>query len=418
MHQLWSLTNDRLDVRPHPGQWRALRSHKRIIAILAGTQGGKTSFLPWWLWYEIERCGAGDYLAVTATYDLFKLKFLPALREVFEHVTGDGRYWSGDRVIELRDPTTRQFWAQRADDPMWGRIILRSAESGGGLESSTANAAILDEAGMDEFTLETYEAVRRRLTLKRGRACMGTTLYNLGWLKQTIYDPWVAAKRDHPEIDVIQFASIVNPAFPRAEYDEAATRMQRWRFDMQYRGEYSRPAGQIYDNFDETRHVVPRFTIPSHWRRFIGLDFGGVNTAALFYAEEPETKRLYLYREYHAGSRSSAEHAAELRRGEPQMPFCCGGAKSEGQWRTEFRRAGLPLAEPAISDVEVGIARVYAQHSMDAIMVFDDCTGYLDQKRSYSRVVDDRGEPTEKIADKSTYHYMDAERYIISRIRP
>jgi len=46
--------------------------------------------------------------------------------------------------------------------------------------------------------------------------------------------------------------------------------------------------------------------------------------------------------------------------------------------------------------------------------VFDDCTNYLDQKTSYSRVLDDRGDPTEKIEDKESYHFMDAERYIVS----
>jgi hypothetical protein len=80
----------------------------------------------------------------------------------------------------------------------------------------------------------------------------------------------------------------------------------------------------------------------------MGLDFGGVNTAALFYAEEPGTKRLWLYREYHAGSRTAKEHAVALLEGEPMVPFCVGGSKSEGQWRREFRMAGLPVNAPDI----------------------------------------------------------------------
>jgi len=38
---------------------------------------------------------------VTATFDLFKLKMLPAIREVFEDVLGIACYWSGDQVLEL-----------------------------------------------------------------------------------------------------------------------------------------------------------------------------------------------------------------------------------------------------------------------------------------------------------------------------
>lgn len=33
----------------HPGQWKAWESRKRIVCVLAGSQGGKTSFGPPWL---------------------------------------------------------------------------------------------------------------------------------------------------------------------------------------------------------------------------------------------------------------------------------------------------------------------------------------------------------------------------------
>ena len=98
---------------------RALHLHDRR------QPGGQTSFSPWWLAREIQTCGSGDYLAVTATFDLYKLKFLPKIRQVFEHLLGIGRYWAGDQVMELQDPASGLFLATRADDPMWARIILR-----------------------------------------------------------------------------------------------------------------------------------------------------------------------------------------------------------------------------------------------------------------------------------------------------
>jgi hypothetical protein len=414
MPSLWSIDDGALYFDFHSGQLRAWDSDKRIVAILAGTQGGKTSFLPWLLWREVQRCGRGDYIAATASYDLFKLKFLPALREAFEHVTRWGRYWSQDRIIELADPTTGRFLAKRADDPMWARIILRSAESGGGLESSTAKAAILDEAGMDSFDLSIWEAIQRRLALNQGRIFLGTTIYNLGWLKATLYDPWEAAKRSHPEIDVIQFDSTENPLFPRAEYERARAEMPPWKFDMFYRGRFSRPAGLIYDCFDDVGDVIDPFPIPDEWPRLLGLDFGGVNTAGVFFAQEPGTGRLYLYREYLAGGRTASEHARALLEGEPGRPTTFGGSRSEGQWRQEFLAGGLPINVPPVSEVEVGIDRVYGAHRAHRVRVFRTCTGYLGQKRSYRRVVDARGEPTAAIDDKHAFHYMDAERYILS----
>ena len=426
---LWSHSADgAIDLRPHAGQWAALASTARVVAIFAGTQGGKTSFLPWWLLDEIGRsadpAGGNDYLAITATYDLFKLKFLPALREVFEHATRSGRYWSGDRVIELADPATGRFWATRADDAMWGRIILRSAESGGGLESTSARAAIFDEAGQDGVTIDTYEALRRRLTLAQGRLCLGTTLYNLGWLKTAIYDPWIAARGAHPEIDVIQFDSLANPAFPAAEYAAARARLAAWEFDMFYRGRFARPAGLIYDAFIAARHVVPAFAIPAHWPRYAGLDFGGVNTAALIVAEElgpstadgtlgDPTGRLFVTREYKAGGRTSAEHATAIIADEPMIPLCVGGSGSEGQWRREFRSGGLPVREPDILSVDLGISRVYGAFKTHELYVFDTCTGLIAELGSYRRVIDSQGQPTEAIEAKSTYHLLDALRYII-----
>lgn len=350
-----------------------------------------------------------------------------ALRECFEHVLQIGRYWSQDRIIELADPATGRFLAKRADDPMYARIILRSAESGDGLESGTARSAWLDEAGMDSFNVDSWEAVLRRLSLAQGRALLTTTIYNLGWLKTKLYDkrgfengrPVVGGD---PDIEVAQFDSIDNPAFPRAEWRRAKRSMPTWKFNMFYRGLYERPAGLIYDSFKDYPavnggHLVPRFALPDTWQRYMGLDFGGVNTAALFYAEEPGTNRLYAYREYKAGGKTAKQHAADLLKDEPMVPFCVGGSGSEGQWRQEFRQGGLPVNEPDVKEVEIGVSRVYGAHKRDEIYVFDDLDGYLNEKRSYARKLDANGEPTEEIEDKSTYHFMDGERYIVGRIR-
>lgn len=416
----------RLHLGLHPGQSCAWASTRRIVAMFAGTQGGKTSFEPWWLAREIQTCGPGDYLAVTATYDLFKLKFLPAIRDCFEHILRWGRYWASDRIMELANPTTGLFQAHRADDPMWGRIILRSAESGSGLESSTAKAALVDEAGLPAYTVDTWQAILRRLALFVGRVLLGTTIYDLGWLKREIYDPWLAGD---PTIDVVQFDSTLNPAFPPAEMERARSSMPAWKFNQFYRGRFERPAGLIYDVFFDGRAVtVPPFAIPPTWPRYWGLDFGGVNTVCLKYAEEPGTGRLFLYSEYKAGGRTAAQHTAALLAGEPGLPtWAVGGSASEDQWRSEFAQGGLvdgepvpglPILPPATKSVEVGIQRVYGVHKRDELRVLTPCTGYLADKANYRRVVDEAGEPTEAIAEKSTFHFMDAERYILGFVRP
>jgi len=406
--KLWTIEQDNLNLNFHTGQAKAWLSDRRFVFILAGTQGGKTSFLPWWLSREIQACGPGDYLAVTSTYDLFKLKFLPEMREVFESVLGIGRYWAGERIIELSNPDTGKFEARTSSDTMWGRVILRSAQSKGGLESATAKAAILDEAGQDEFTLEDWEAVLRRLSLSQGRVCAGTTPYNLGWIKSEIYDEW---RNGNPDIDLFQFASIANPSFPKAEFERAKSRMQSWRFDMFYRGRFTRPAGLIYSGFQDDMLVDP-FPIPGHWSRVVGVDFGGANTATIHLAESPEGV-WYVYRETLEGGKTTRAHV------ESQLEYLdsvehyeyVGGARSEGQFRDDWYDAGIYIEEPIITDVEAGIDRVSQLIAEDKLRVFRNLSGFRDEIGSYQRRLDEAGYPTDEILNKRKFHRMDALRY-------
>ncbi len=399
----------------HPGQWRIWQSDKRFLLALAGTQGGKTSFGPPWLYREIQRCGPGDYMVVTPTYPLLEAKALPEFLRLFERWLELGRFISaGRKFLFSEDGARRTFTTYDPVSAPETRVMFGYAADPESLEAATAKAAWLDEVGQKKFKLGSWEAILRRLSLHQGRALLTTTPYNRGWLKQQLWDKW---KAGDPTIEVSRFESLMNPAFPAEEWERARDSLPRWKFNMFYRALFERPAGMIYDCFDFEQHVVPRFAIPNNWSRYLGLDFGGVNTAGLFYAQEPGTGRLYLYREYKAGGRTARGHAEALLAGEPMAPACVGGSKSEGQWRSEFRAGGLPVRGPALTDVEVGIDRVYGAHRRGEILVFSDLSGYLDEKEAYSRELDANGEPTEKIEDKNSYHFMDAERYLIGWLK-
>lgn len=405
---LWRLEDGTLSLDLHPGQTRAWESKRRFVFVFAGTQGGKTSFGPWWLWREINACGSGDYIAATASYDLFKLKMLPELRTVFEHVLGIGRYWSGERIMEIQDPTSRKFLAEHADGRMWARIILRSAESPGGLEAASAKAAWLDECGQDSFSIESWEAVQRRLSLSQGRVLGTTTLYNLGWLKAAIYDAW---RDGNPDIDVIQFPSFQNPAFPHTEYERARQELPDWRFSMFYRGEFMRPAGLIYSDFTDAMLEDP-VDIPASWPRAVGIDFGGANVAILWLARD-KSRIWHVYREWLGGGQMTADYADRAREGigNAKTWDVFGGARSESQQRRDWSYAGLYVQNPGVDDVEAGIDRVTTLIRTNRLRVARTCRGLRDELGSYQRVMDAAGNPTDQIADKRTYHRLDALRY-------
>ncbi|MCB9436713.1 MAG: terminase [Anaerolineales bacterium] len=412
MAGLAEIRGETLHLNLHEGQQRAWDSEKRIVAVIAGNQSGKTAFTPHWLYREIQRRGAGDYLYVTPTYPLLELKALPEFLRVFEGWLGLGSYRGNPsrQFVFSADGFTRTFgraFDERVD--VATRVLFGYATEPESLESATAKAAVLDEAGQGRFKVGAWEAVLRRVGLAQGRVLITTTPYNLGWLKREVYDRW---RMGDPTIDVIQFESIMNPAFPRAEFEAARERLPAWKFNMFYRGWFERPAGMIYDCFDEGRHVVERFAIPEYWRRYVGIDFGGVHTAAVFLAEEPTTGRLYVYRIYKAGGRTAKGHVEALVRGEVKARLVVGGAAAEGQWREEFRAAGLMVNRPEQGDVEVGIDRVYGLLAGDKLAVFGDLRALIDELMGYSRVLDDNQEPTEQIEDKETYHLLDALRYI------
>lgn len=388
----------------HKGQRRAYASKARFVFALAGTQGGKTEFAPWWMWREMNNRGDGEYAVVSPSFPLQNLKVVPAYEEVFSRVMKVGKYYKSSKVMQVKT------------NKLDAKIYFGSADKPESLESFTAKGAHLDEVGQKSFKLDSWEAILRRLSINQGRVLGTTTLYNLGWLKSEVYDRW---QEGDPDFDVIQFPSYYNPAFPIKEYLRAARTLPRWKFDMFYRGVFSRPAGMIYDCFD-THHQVDPFHIPSDWPRYIGVDFGGVNTAIVWIAEEKirnEPSNFYIYREYLEGGTTAKGHADKVRAlsvGE-NLKRCVGGAWSEDQWRSEFRAGSLPVSRPPINDVEVGIDRVYGLLNEDRLFVFKDACKYtISQFNSYARELNALNEPTEKIEDKNTYHYLDAVRYICS----
>lgn len=400
----------------HPGQVRAWNSDKGIVAVVAGVRSGKTSFIPLWLHREMVRRGPGDYLAAAPSFPLLDKGVIPEINAFFGSLLGLGA--PSARQFTISEEGHRRLWpGQPIDRPR--RIIYGHASNPESLAAMRVKAAVLDEAGQRMFRLPSFDEVRARVSLDRGRILICTTVYDIGWLKQKVYDPWEAAKRNHPEIDVVNFDSTENPAFPREVWEQERRNLPLWKFDMKYRGRFSRPAGLIYDRFDPRRHVWPRCKLDDRWPRYAGLDFGATNTASVFLAAELgrdrlPTGRYVAYREYHPGKLPPETHAVNLLKGEPCVPLFAGGSSSEDDWRDRFRAAGLPVVEPPVSAVEPQIDAVYELFANDRLIVMEDLHGLLDELGSFSRVLDDEGEPTDKIDEENSYHLLAATRYIVS----
>ena len=396
---------NQLVLNMHPGQKRVFDSKARFVFLLGGTQVGKTCLGPHWLHREIQRKGVGDYLIVTATYPLLEMKLLPEFKLVFQDMFKLGELkLSPLPLFQFNDGITR--------------VIFCSATHPESMESATAKAAWLDECGQEQFRRESWEAVQRRLSLSQGNVLGTTTLYNWGWLKLEIYDKW---RQGQPDIEVIQVDSLTNPAFPAEEYYRMEKTLPAWKFNMFYRGQYDRPAGMVYDSFDQRVCKIARFPIPENWLIYAGHDFGGVHPAALFYAQDPATGLFYLWNEYKPHITPTVaemvEHFKEITRGRTVIRRV-GGSHQEQGWREDFSAHGWVIEEPTVLAVDRGIEKVYALHKQNKLFIFDDLYAYLDEKLSYSWKLNDRYEVMNELQDKASYHLMDCERYIMSSLTP
>ena len=392
----------------HVGQKRAWLSPKRIVCLQCGTQYGKTCLGPHWISREMDTNGPGDYMAVTTAYPLSTVKMVPELREVFERILNWGVWKEKDQMLQSHEKIRGA--------PAY-RIIVGTAQKPSSLESGTVKAAWLDEVGQHEFLRESWEAINRRVSIARGRLFLTTTLYEFGWYKYELYDRW---KAGDPDIDIIEGDSTDNPAFSVEEYERAKSLLPKFKFDMFYRGKFEKPSGLIYDSFNEDICLISRFNLDPTWPRYVGHDFGPNNTAAVWYAQDPATGYLYVYRTYHEGELSNFDHAQKWKKmSEGEMILNrVGGARAETGFREACSAAGWPITEPKEFGVEAGINIVYGWHQQNRLFVFKDCDRYLAEKMSYTRELGGDYEVTEKIFNKSRYHLMDAERYVLSHLGP
>jgi PBSX family phage terminase large subunit len=377
-------------IKLHKGQTRAWKSQAKIVAMIAGTGGGKSYFGPIWLYREIQKYPKDNFLVISPTYQMFQRIVLPSTKAFLDNAA-NGEYRSGERTYYL---------------PTGGKVFFGSADNPFSLEGVHVRGAWMDEAG--QMKREAWDVVLRRLGFYNGRVLITTTPYNLGWLKADVYDRWKDGDKDY---DVIQFASILNPQYPREEFERARVTMPDWKFKLFYLGQFARPEGLVYQDFEPAKHIIDEFDIPNDWRRIIGVDFGYNNpTAAVWMAISPDDV-MYIYREYYERHKLPDESASDIKRlsmGERIDGVYCD--PSEPASIEQFRRVGLP-ATVAKNAVKEGIDNVIAGLKSNRLFIFKGVNNLLDEIENYRWK-----EHNDKIADepiKEYDHAMDALRYAV-----
>lgn len=389
-----------------PGQAALLTDFtSSVLAAIAGTGGGKTFSIYWWLHSRMEAYPGNTWGLAEPTYGMLSKIILessdpdrPSLEQYFKMVGHHPDYHAVDKIL-FTDK---------------GKIYLGSADNPDSMQGAAVRGYALDEAG--QMSLLAFETAFQRRSMLSGQVFLATTPYNLGWLLTNIVQ-----RNGTDGIHVETWRSIDRPGFPRDEYERAKRTLPSWRFRMLYDAQFERPAGVIYSAFNERACVIDRFPIPASWLIYVGHDFGPDNPAAIFVAQDPATGQFYVYHEYLPGAGVSVHERVEawkkivhgynvVRR--------VGGAPQEEETRQAYNAHGWVINKPKIGHIEPQIDKVIGLHQLNKIMVFRDLTHYLDEKRTFSRVLGPDNQPTENIDNEAKFHLMAADRYLFSDFVP
>lgn len=161
--------------------------------------------------------------------------------------------------LTLLDPGVVEFLMSRLRSgkrrvPVIG---VRSGSNPGGVGHSTAKKKYID--GTDKGT--------KVVTDKRGRTVR-----------------FIPAKvSDNPHVNAEYVTDL-----------EVLTGARRAAF---LEGSWDSFSGQVFTEWSDDRHIVPRFPIPSQWRRYVGIDYGWSAPWVVIWAAVDNDGRVWVYRE-------------------------------------------------------------------------------------------------------------------------
>lgn len=219
------------------------------------------------------------------------------------------------------------------------------------------------------------------------------------------------------------FKSLDNPHLSQTALAEITKDMSQAAYKQEILAEDSDESwkGLIYKGFNQVTQVVKRFPIPTNWLIYVGHDFGGANPAAVFFAQDPATAFFYGFREYLPGAgRSTAQNVEEFKQITAGYTVIkrAGGSHQEDEIRQGYGAHGWPILEPSMLNVKAGIDRVCGLFELNKVFVFEDLYQWLFEVSNYSWKLDEQGQVTGDIEDKSKYHLLDSTRGILSGFTP
>lgn len=204
------------------------------------------------------------------------------------------------------------------------------------------------------------------------------------------YKQWREWELKHKDKYIFVPSAVDDNPYIGEDYRENLENQPDQRRKMWLLGDWNTMSGAFFDSWDPDQHICESFEIPKHWTRGVGIDEGFTEhpTVALFLAQDPDTGRLYAYKEY-AATGSIEEHILNIQNmidpGE-EIAYWVGDTSmfSTAQKRSTdmssammYLDAGIPLI-PANKDRRDGWRVVkewlhWTEHKKPMLQIFPEC---------------------------------------------
>jgi hypothetical protein len=263
-------------VRDSPARFKVLacgrRWGKTLLGVALCVEAGVTCRDAWW---------------IAPTFPIASIGWR-AIKSLIRQIPGS-ELREGERLATL---------------PGGGWIQVKSADDPDSLRGQGLDLAVFDECAFQVEAAWT-EAVRPALSDRAGKALFISTPQGRNWFWRL----WMRGQEGGSEWTSWQFPTSDNPYIDPQEIEAARADSSAQVFAQEYEADFSLSVGTFFPEWSEAKHVIPPRDIPSAWPRWVAVDWGFADPfVALWLARDPETRRIYVYREvYERGLREEQQ---------------------------------------------------------------------------------------------------------------
>lgn len=398
------------------GVREAILCKDREVILSGPAETGKTLGLLWKLNVIAHKYkGASLVMARKTLESTYSTVLVTFQKKVLQPGNKTGTYASGIRAYGGEKP-------QWFDYPSGSRIWMAGMDKSSKVLSAEHDIIYVNQC--EELSLPDWEVLTTRCT---GRAGNIPNPQMIGDCNPAAPTHWIRSRAQTERLTLIENTHFDNPTLFDPKTGEITEQGERTfktldaltgaRYSRLRQGLWAAPEGAIYSVFDEERHKVRAFNVPHLWPRIVGIDPLGAYVVALWLALDPVNRVLNVYREYYEpfGAATPAHARKIIGRCAGETIFAwIGGGPAERAARTDWSAAGIPLLEPPIKDVWLGIDRVSSLLADHSLVIHDSCPNLLSEIGSYVRKQGRDGVFEDRIVNKDRFHCLDALRYVVS----